>query len=578
MIGVQQRQLLLRQQAQLQRRPVKGNHGQRLEVQEAAILVLAVPLHQLQILMADAELSGGIVAGFIGYHHALCQRRDLLVLRQPPVEPLRPLMDAEHIPHAVTGAVVVVHPLLPQRQPGQNIQILPAQALREPGRSQPQMTLQHHRIGPAFLLRQRPQRDGTGDVRGSLQIVSAGIRQTEAAGLQRHIRLRRRLIVDDGSVGAEGHDGVKAWPQIVRLLSPEALQLGGSAALGDGFLAHMALQPADEPAHRHTVLDVGGPEVLLLCRGLHGLHQLHRAGSVQHLGPGQALQYAVVGRGAVRLHRRPCRDGPQPVINALIGGQRHAAGHQLLLQFSGQDLLLHTQGGLLLPQQQEGQEHRRAAHVVAPEVQRPRHLVQRRQHQYLCPGLPHLLPQQMQLLLTGQPGALRRQLPHRLRRQRRPVRPHGPGQILLIGEADVLPLQRSGHRPGKKTADGASVKAHGASLRHPLCQKSPDGGNAGLPRPHQVDGAPGQLIRRLQKVPPVRPQGGAVRQHHQRTGRAGEARQVLPCLKIVTHVLRAVEIIRYHHIGVHALLLHPLPQQSELFSAVHCDYRLSFIS
>ncbi len=62
---------------------------------------------------------------------------------------------------------------------------------------------------------------------------------------------------------------------------------------------------------------------------------------------------------------------------------------------------------------------------------------------------------------------------HRLRRQRRPVRPHGPGQILLIGEADVLPLQRSGHRPGKKTADGASVEAHDASLRHPLCQKSP---------------------------------------------------------------------------------------------------------
>lgn len=146
------------------------------------------------------------------------------------------------------------------------------------------------------------------------------------------------------------------------------------------------------------------------------------AGSVQHLGPGQTLQYAVVGRGAVRLHRRPCRDGPQPVINALIGGQCHAAGHQLLLQLSGQDLLLHTQGGLLLPQQQEGQEHRRAAHVVAPEVQRPRHLVQRRQHQYLCPGLPHLLPQQTQLLLTGQPGALRRQLPHRAA----PTAPAGP--------------------------------------------------------------------------------------------------------------------------------------------------------
>ena len=87
-----------------------------------------------------------------------------------------------------------------------------------------------------------------------------------------------------------------------------------------------------------------------------------------------------------------------------------------------------------------------------------------------------------------------------------------------------------------------------------------------------------QLIRRLQKVPSVRPQGGAVRQHHQRTGGAGEARQILPGLKIVTHVLRAVEIIRYHHISVHTLLLHPPAQQPELFSAVHCDYRLSFIS
>lgn len=103
------------------------------------------------------------------------------------------------------------------------------------------MALQTHRIGRRSSSRQRPQRDGAGDVRGPLQIVSAGIRQAEAAGLQRHIRLRRGFIVDDGSVGAEGHDGVKAWPQIVRLLSPEALQLGGSAALGDGFLAHMAL-------------------------------------------------------------------------------------------------------------------------------------------------------------------------------------------------------------------------------------------------------------------------------------------------------------------------------------------------
>ena len=64
-------------------------------------------------------------------------------------------------------------------------------------------------------------------------------------------------------------------------------------------------------------------------------------------------------------------------------------------------------------------------------------------------------------------------------------------------EADVLFRQRRFQRVSEAAGDGAAVEAQHAALRQVLCQKRADGGYTGLAHAHQVDGAAGQLLRRL---------------------------------------------------------------------------------
>ena len=118
----------------------------------------------------------------------------------------------------------------------------------------------------------------------------------------------------------------------------------------------------------------------------------------------------------------------------------------------------------------------------------------------------------------------------------------------------MLGGQRLFHRAGKAAGDGAAIEAQCAALRQLLRQKRGDGGHVGLAHAHQLDAAARQLIRRLQEVAAIGPQGRAVRQHYQRTGGAGEAGQIGPRLEVVAHIFRAVEVVCDHHVAVHAAL------------------------
>ena len=380
--------------------------------------------------------------------------------------------------------------------------------------------------------------------------------------------------MDDGTVGAVARDGVEAQIQEVRLLGAEGGQLSGGGQLGNRLLAHMGLDPVQEPAQGRAILDMGGTEVLHLLSGFAGLHENGRAGLIQYLRLGQALHDAVVGGGAVGHDPRTGGQGAEYIVDAAVGPHGHAVGGQLCADIRADSLGLDAQLGVLPPDQQEGQEHRRAGHVPAPQVQGPRDLRQAGEQQVRGVAFRHLLPQLRQLLTAGQTAA--GQLPHRLVGQSGAIRPHAVHQILLTGEADVLGSQRLFHRTGKAAGDGAAIEAQCAALRQLLRQKRGDGGHVGLAHAHQLNAAAHQLIRRLQEVAAVGPQGCAVRQHHQRTGGAGEAGQIGPRLEVVAHIFRAVEVVCDHHVAVHAVLSHAPAQLRQAFRYDHSkSYRLS---
>ena len=140
----------------------------------------------------------------------------------------------------------------------------------------------------------------------------------------------------------------------------------------------------------------------------------------------------------------------------------------------------------------------------------------------------------------------------------------------------MLGSQRLFQRAGKAAGDGAAVEAQCAALRQLLRQKRGDGGHVGLAHAYQLNAAARQLIRRLQEVAAVGPQGRAVRQHHQRTSGAGEAGQIGPRLEVVAHIFRAVEVVCDHHVAVHAVLSHAPAQLRQAFRYDHSkSYRLS---
>ena len=141
-------------------------------------------------------------------------------------------MYAEHAPHAVPGAVVIVQALPPQRAPGQCVQIFPHDPLGELCHGQLYVALQHLCGPPAFLVRDGAQRYGAGHVRRAPGVVSAAVHQQQSLRLQRHVRLRCGGVVDHGSVGAIGGDGLEAVLQKIRLFRPVPMQQRRGGQLG----------------------------------------------------------------------------------------------------------------------------------------------------------------------------------------------------------------------------------------------------------------------------------------------------------------------------------------------------------
>ena len=210
-----------------------------------------------QIFQTDAVLSGQIDARLIGGDHTLLKDRVVRGIRSDfPAEAVGTLVAGEQIADAVTGAVVEIQTQLPQRRAGEQIQIDAGTARTEDRGGKIQVAAQDGGIVSAHGVGDRTERDGSCDVGGSLEVLSAGVQQEESLRTEFGIALRCCGVVDDGAVRAVCRDGIKTRLKIMPLFLPELLEPFGGADLGDRYSADVLLEPMEKPHERGAVCAV----------------------------------------------------------------------------------------------------------------------------------------------------------------------------------------------------------------------------------------------------------------------------------------------------------------------------------
>ena len=144
-------------------------------------------------------------------------------------------MDVQKIAHAVSGAVIKVHPFFPENFPCGQVKSSPAAPLKKYGVHQPEHGSRRHGKVFLFLPRDAAQCKGAGDIGRSFHIMPARICKQHLSGMERSVCLRGSTVMNDGPVGAKRTDGRKGRFQITVLLRAEIFKLIRCAHLGQRF-------------------------------------------------------------------------------------------------------------------------------------------------------------------------------------------------------------------------------------------------------------------------------------------------------------------------------------------------------
>ena len=114
--------------------------------------------------------------------------------------------------------------------------------------------------------------DGAGDVGGAVDVLCAAIEQQQTFGTQGCIGVVGGLVMDDGTVGLIGGDGVEREALIEGLLGAQGGELAVDAHLGLTTGGYGGFQPAQEAHEGHAVANHGLPKATLLGIVLDGFH------------------------------------------------------------------------------------------------------------------------------------------------------------------------------------------------------------------------------------------------------------------------------------------------------------------
>src|SRR6516165_10308286 len=109
-------------------------------------------------------------------------------------------MHAEIAADTVSGAMVVVEPLLPQRAAGEGVELCASSAPRKARQCQRDMALEHAGKAVAHLLRRLANRDRPRDVGRSVEILGARIEEVEGARFETLFGFRHRAVMNDRTV------------------------------------------------------------------------------------------------------------------------------------------------------------------------------------------------------------------------------------------------------------------------------------------------------------------------------------------------------------------------------------------
>jgi hypothetical protein len=138
---------------------------------------------------------------------------------------MRTLMHIKICSHAMTRAMKIVKPLAPHILSGKDVDLSAAGAGRELTELYLDMAFEHKGIDTTHLFCERPESNGTGDVRGAIEILGSAVEQEQALWLQGDIGLWGSLIMHNGAMSLISGDGIKGDVTIERLLSTKSGKL-----------------------------------------------------------------------------------------------------------------------------------------------------------------------------------------------------------------------------------------------------------------------------------------------------------------------------------------------------------------
>ena len=286
---------------------------------------------------------------------------------------------------------------------------------------------------------------------------------------------------------------------------------------------------------------------------------------------GYSRQQGHITGTSVQQQRGIFRQFPQVFINSKIRTDLHAILRQFLPDVRRDRFLRHIEACFVKADQRVGHGNRIEGDISAPDVKEPCDIIQTGDEHPVGPAVCHMSAQAIQLVLSGSAGIFLFQNPNGGSRKSRPVGPDPAHQILCFHKADILGIQRFMQGIRKSSLYGPSVIAQGLAGfqtgRDPFCKS----GDAGLSHLLQKDARICQLVRSLQEISAVCPEGRFLHCHGQGSGRSGEAGHISPAFKIIPHIFRSVEIAAHDQIGVDPGLFHQAAQGFDSLSVpVRC--------
>ena len=338
----------------------------------------------------------------------------------------------------MTGSVVEIQSALPERLSSCIVQAQSGAAFQKFHMSKTQHAHQHQGVMLFFFIRDRPQGDGTGDIGGSLVILSTGIYQVQASCLQARALLRHGMVMAQCRVFPICGDCVEADIQR-SMLSAHLVKTVSHAALIHRDLADILFQPVDIFCHDHTIGDMGLLHIFNLGRiflslGIYSrIHLIDDLILRLHALINGKVHAALLQKDAVVLQLLYIR------INVIVGTDGHAQGLQVRADLIGDHLRIYIEEQALPGYHQIGQHHRIARNIVASDIEQPDNVVQRGDDMHIRVSLLHGFAQVFNLLSSGLSCVFFFQDPYRLCGKLRAVFPDFADQVMLGTDGCLLP-------------------------------------------------------------------------------------------------------------------------------------------